>query len=129
MELYINGKRIDPSKIKVTQKQIRGGKKQLEEETEQTLVQEFTKEKQKEFSGLPRKEPGTNVRRLSDTVIYELTVPGVKSIDDVSIMPIGESIEVKAIAKERAYFKSIPVHMPVKDFYLKKGKLTLELKG
>jgi len=131
-ELFINGKKINPSKVKVIQKQIKqdSPKKELElEEVEKTLVQYFNKAKQQEFTKLKKTEPSTNVRRLADKVIYELTVPGVKSIDDVSIVPVGESIEVKAIANEKAYFKSIPVHMPVKDFYLQKEKLVLELKG
>lgn len=128
MELFINGQRIDPKKIKVLQKPIQQNSAQEQKQkTIKTLILPFKKEKQDEFSKLPKQEPTTNVRRLSDAVIYELTVPGVKNIDDVSFVQVGESIEVKAIAKDKAYFKSISMNLPIVNYSLSKGKLILEM--
>jgi HSP20 family molecular chaperone IbpA len=81
----------------------------------------------KNFSKLPREEPLTNIRRLSDKIIYEIKIPGVNSIRDISINKLESSIEIKAISKDKAYFKLIPIDMPIKDYNFKKGNLILEL--
>jgi len=87
----------------------------------------FTKEKIKEFLSLPREEPRTDIRRLSNRVIYELEMPGVKSIEDVSIIKLENSIEIKAVSKKKAYAKVIQISFPIKDYNLSEGKLILEL--
>jgi len=76
---------------------------------------------------LPKKEPLTNVRRLSDKIIYEIKIPGVKSLKDISINQLENSIEIRALAKDKAYIKLIPVGLPIMDYTLDKGKLVLEL--
>jgi HSP20 family molecular chaperone IbpA len=114
-------------KIKVTQL---GGKPELKTEREvkkQIKQNIFTKEKIKEFTGLEREEPKTNVRRLSNKVIYELEMPGVKSMSDISIIKLENSIEIKAISKKKAYSKIIPINLPVINYALSEGKLILEL--
>lgn len=78
---------------------------------------------------LPKKEPTTNIRRLSDKVIYEINIPGVKSIKDVSIIQLENSIEIKALAKDKAYIKIIPIGLPILDYNFEKGKLVLELEA
>ncbi len=115
-----------PPKIKVTQM---GGKPKVVQENKKEKFKQsiFTKEKTKEFSGLPREEPETNVRRLSDRVIYELEMPEVKSIENVSIIKLENSIEIKAVGKKKAYAKIIPISLPIKDYELSDGKLILEL--
>lgn len=130
-ELYINGKKIDPSKIKVTQFQenpkmqetSKGTKKQKEQ-----LLAAFNKDQMKKFSELPRIEPQTSsVRRFSNRVIYEINLPEVKSVEDVAITKLENSIEVKAVGKTKSYFKIIPVSLPVVGYELEEGKLVLEL--
>jgi len=76
---------------------------------------------------LPKQEPTTNVRRLSDRVIYEVYIPGVNSINNVSINQLENSIEIKAISKDKAYIKLIPLNLPIIDYNFEKGKLILEL--
>jgi HSP20 family molecular chaperone IbpA len=87
----------------------------------------FTKEKIKKFANLKKEEPKTNIRRLSNKVIYELEMPGVKSLDDVSIIKLENSIEIKAISKNKAYSKIIPINLPITNYNLSEGKLILEL--
>lgn len=79
------------------------------------------------FAGLPKQEPETNVRRLSNKVVYEVKLPGVKSVKDVSIAQFENSIEIKALAKDKVFSKIIPINLPIKNYNLSKGKLTLEL--
>ncbi len=86
----------------------------------------------KKFAGLPKKEPETNIRRLSNKIVYEIKMPDVKSIEDVSITQLESSIEIKALAtpkrkKKYVYSKIIPVNLPIKKYNLLKEKLVLEL--
>jgi HSP20 family molecular chaperone IbpA len=116
-----------PPKIKVTQLGEKQNAEFREEKGKKFKSNLFTKEKTKEFTSLPREEPKTNVRRFSDKVVFELEMPGVKSTEDVSIIKLENSIEIKAIGKKKAYAKMIPINLPIKDYSLSDGKLTIEL--
>ena len=120
VRLMINGKEINLNDVKIQPKEL---------EKKEELLDEFSKKGLKKFSELPKKEPKTNVKRLSNTVIYEINIPGVKSIKDLSIVKLENSIEIKAVAKDKAYFKLIPVNLPILDYELEKGKLILELEA
>ena len=98
-------------------------KKQKKEISSNNLPQNHLKK----FSKLPKNEPKTNVRRFSDKVIYEINIPGVKSIKDVSIIKLENNIEIKAITKDKAYNKLIPFNFPITDYNFSRGKLILEL--
>lgn len=77
---------------------------------------------------LPRQEPETKVRRLTDKIIYEISLPGVKSKKNLAINKLQNSIEIKAFAKDKAYFKLIPLDFPIQNYKLENEKLILELK-
>lgn len=116
-----------PPKIKVTQL---GEKPRLEvrDEIKEKIKQNtFTKEKIKKFANLKREEPKTNIRRLSNKVIYELEMPGVKTMDDISIIKLENSIEIKALSRNKAYAKIIPINLPITNYVLSEGRLILEL--
>ena len=121
IRLMINGKEIDFNKNSEGLE-----KKQIKKEV---ISKEFPKENLKKYSKLPKKEPLTNIRRLSNKVIYEIKLPGVKSMKDISITKLENSIEIKALSKDKAYFKSIPINLPITDYELLKGKLVLELEA
>ncbi|MEK6913271.1 MAG: hypothetical protein AABW47_01205, partial [Nanoarchaeota archaeon] len=87
----------------------------------------FTAEKAKKFLSLKREEPKTNIRRLSNRVIYELEMPDVQSTEDISITKLESSIEIKAIGKNKAYAKRIPINLPIQNYDFLEGKLILEL--
>jgi HSP20 family molecular chaperone IbpA len=115
-----------PPKIKVTQL---GEKPKLQQEEIKEKVKSnmFTKEKIKKFSDLPKEEPKTEIRRLSSKIIYEIKMPGIKSLEDISIVKLENSIEIKAITKNKAYLKTIPLNLPITDCNISEGKLILEL--
>ncbi|MBU4308485.1 MAG: zinc-ribbon domain-containing protein [Nanoarchaeota archaeon] len=119
-ELFINGKRINPQNIKVTKNAV-----QKQPARKESI--ELPSKKLKDFVNFPQETPKTNVRRLSDKVIYEIEIPGVKSIENVSINQIGNSIEIKAVSKDKAYFKIINIALPITNYNLEKDKLVLEL--
>jgi len=124
-ELYINGKKVNPEKIKVMKKPVNTPQKELPKKTMHKNI--FSQESLEKFSKLPKEEPKTNIRRLSNKVVYEIDVPGVESINDIAIVKLESSIEVKAIGKTKAYKKVIPLDLPLKRYKLDKDKLILEL--
>lgn len=120
IRLMINGKEINLNgDSRMPDKRI----------TKELPSSSFSKENLKKFATLPKKEPLTNIRRLSDKVIYEIKMPGIKSIKDVSIIKLENSIEIKALAKNQAYFKLISINLPITNYEITKGKLVLELEA
>lgn len=90
--------------------------------------EELSEEEREKLAKLPREEPETKVRRLTDKIIYEIHLPGVKSLKSITVNKLENSIEIKAISKDRAYFKLIPIALTLIRYYLKNESLFLELK-
>ena len=109
----------NPARIRVNS--LENKKKQIKK-----IPGQFSKESSKRFAELPRKEPKTNIRRLSNKVVYEIEIPDVKSLKDISIIKLESNIEIKAIGKNKAYFKKIPINFPIINYILAEGKLVLE---
>jgi len=122
MELFINGK-----KINLTQQPQQNPQRQIQKQVKKTPSIKLPQEKLKGFYKLSQKEPLTDVRRLSDRVIYEIKMPGIKSEKELSITPLENTIEIKAMTKTQAYFKIIPLGLPIINYSLSKGSLVLEL--
>jgi len=108
---------------------------ELEEEEQEEKIKEkpvklkrLTRTQKEKLAKLPREEPHTSVRRLTDKIIYEIEMPGVKNEKDIIINKLQNSIEIKAFTKDKAFFKLIPINLPIKNHRLEKGKLILELK-
>lgn len=87
----------------------------------------FNQEQILQFSKLEKQEPKTNIRRLSNKMLYEIYLPHVKSLKDISINQLESSLEIKAISKKIGYTKIIPINLPLKEYSFSKGKLVLEL--
>lgn len=90
------------------------------------VLKNFSKEKLDKIKKMKKEEPSTNIRRFSDKVVYEIDIPGVKSMDDVSIVKLENSIEIKALTKDKVYDKIIPISLPIIDYILEKERLVLE---
>ena len=84
-------------------------------------------EESEDVKKLPRKEPETNVRRLSNKIIYELELPGVNSIENIGINKLETGLEVKAISEKQLFSKFLEVNLPLMNYSFRKGKLVLEL--
>jgi HSP20 family molecular chaperone IbpA len=119
-QLFINGKKLNFNDSK---NQPQENKR---EKIREIFLNQFSQNNIKKFSNLPRVEPTTNIRRLSDKVIYEILMPGIKSIKDISIIKLENSIELKAISKNKAYFKLIPINLPITNYGILKERLILE---
>jgi len=97
----------------------------LVEKNPKNLSLNFSEESLNNFFNLPKEEPITNIRRFSDKILYEIDLPGVKSLKDISIIKLENSIEIKAISKDKAYSKIISINFPIIDYEFLKGKLVL----
>lgn len=130
-EIIINGRKINPENIKFARKITQGNEEDNENEKmlKKKHIPKISAENLKKMSKLPKKEPSTHIRRLANKVIYELEIPGVNSIEDISIVKLENSIEIKALAENRkkAYAKLIPINLPIMSYELADGKLILEL--
>jgi len=87
----------------------------------------MTEEEQNNVSKLPREEPMARVRRFTNKIVYEIELPGVNDEKKIFINQLQNSIEIKAFAKDKAYFKLIPVSLPIKSWKFSKSKLVLDL--
>jgi len=77
---------------------------------------------------LPRQEAESNVRRLSDTIVYEIKVPGVYKKEQIVITRLDTCFEIKAYGDNACYIKTIPLNAELLKSYLKGENLILELK-
>ena len=69
------------------------------------------------------------MKRLSGKLVYEFAVPGVNDIQDIIIHKLENSIEVKALSKDKIYSKTININLPILKYSLNKGSLILELQA
>ncbi|MFH8080374.1 MAG: zinc ribbon domain-containing protein [Candidatus Aenigmatarchaeota archaeon] len=60
---------------------------------------------------LPEKviEPETKVRRLVNEIIFSIKLPGVKRKEDIDLQIFSNSVEVRALAENKGYFKIINI--------------------
>jgi len=101
-------------------------KQQTQKKFQKKVLNNISKENFKKSSNLPREEPSTNIRRFSDRIVYEIDLPKVNSMKDVSIVKLENSIEIKALGKNKVYSKLISVGLPIINYEFEKGKLILE---
>jgi HSP20 family molecular chaperone IbpA len=80
--------------------------------------------------GEPKKteEPETDVRRTESKVIVDIEMPDVKSEDHIEVKELEGSVEVKARAGDKAYFKILtkPANSRLTSKRFEKGILYLE---
>jgi len=93
-----------------------GNYKKVEPELKKKLgVREGISE---EVEGEPRRErkipkiteePETDIKRTVSNETITIKLPDVKNEDDIEIRKLEQSLEVKAFAGDKAYFKLIPI--------------------
>jgi len=124
-EPVIQVKHFGPGGKKIIKEVSHADEKEIEKAKS---LQEISAAKTAKYAKLPREEPETKVRRLTDKIVYEISLPGVKDEKDVIINKLQNSIEIKAFAKDKVYFKLIPLALTIKNYRLENEKLILELK-
>jgi len=118
VKLMINGKEMNPNMI---------GFPNQKDQNMQVLPIDFSKENLSRWKKLEKSNPKSKIKRFENRIQYELEVPEVKSIRDISIVKLENSLEVRAVGNKKAYFKIIPINLPLKKYSLVEGLLTLEM--
>lgn len=79
---------------------------------------------------LPKKteEPETDTKRIADGVAVDIHLPGVMGTEDIDIKELSSSVEVRAIAGDKAYFKILtkPEDSRIKSTDFRDGTLRME---
>jgi len=119
IKFMVNGKEVQLNNPQAQKRQIKPLK----------IKSTISDEKAKEFAKLPRKTPKTKMKRLSNSLVYELTMPGVKNINDVLINQLENSIEINALGKNKVYSKILNINLPIIGYKLDKDNLILELQA
>ncbi len=94
----------------------------------------FKRQPQTNFLETPNKplkvvEPKTDITRLPGRIIVDAELPEVSNGNDIKVMLLGESIEIRAVAPEKMYMKilRIPKNMRLARSSFIEGKLRMEL--
>ena len=90
--------------------------------TEKTM----SEEQLKKMTAFPRTVAKTTMRRLSDKVIYELAVPGVKSPQDIFISKLESGYEIKAIGEKKIFVNNLAVNLPIQGYAIDNDKILIE---
>jgi RNA polymerase subunit RPABC4/transcription elongation factor Spt4 len=115
-----------------------GEYKKLEPEIKRKLgvkegVEEIEEEKPEKKIRIPKitEEPETKIERIGNRETITIKLPDVKSPEDIEIRKLEQSLEVKAFAGDKAYFKLIPIkpHSQVSEKSFKDGNLKIEILG
>lgn len=110
-----------PTGIKISicpQKQANERKRQHVKEISDAQIERIT--------SLPKVEAKSNIRRLSDKVLYELSAPGIESTEDVFVSKLESGYEIKAIGKNKVYVNSCPINLPLRGFTLSDKGVKME---
>jgi hypothetical protein len=78
---------------------------------------------------LPIELAKSKVRRLSEGIIYEIDVPGVNSKQEVSILRMENSLEIKAFSKDKCYLKTIPMKVDILKYTVQNNIILVQIKG
>jgi HSP20 family molecular chaperone IbpA len=54
-------------------------------------------------------EPETDIKTSGNKQIIQIKLPEVKSFNDIEVKKLEQSLEIKAFAKDKTYFKLIPI--------------------
>jgi len=92
-------------------------------------VKEGREEKQKIRVPKITEEPETKVEKHGNEETITIKLPDVKKLDDIEIRKLGQSIEIKAFAGDKAYFKLIPIrpNVQISDRSFENGILKIQL--
>jgi|TARA_Y100000310_G_scaffold342053_1_gene443534 hypothetical protein len=129
IQFFVNGKKVfnNPNNQHLNNQ---NNQQQTQAQVNQIRIDPkvFT-DKLKKSSKLPKKEPQSKLKRISNKIVYELHVPGVKSVEDILINQLENSIEIKALSNKHLYSKSLNLNLPILRYKLKNDFLTIELQG
>ncbi|MBU0907538.1 MAG: zinc ribbon domain-containing protein [Nanoarchaeota archaeon] len=94
--------------------------------TQRASRKEVNESQLRRMGSLPRAKAKTNVKRFGNKVLYELSIPGVISVEDVFVSKLERGYEVKAIGDKKVYVNSVPINLPLRKYSVLNNKLQIE---
>lgn len=108
-----------------------GHYKKLEPQIKRRLGVRERVEEEKRKIRIPKitEEPETKIEKRGREETITIKLPDVKKLDDIEIRKLGQSIEIKAFAGDKAYFKLIPIrpNAQISDRSFKNGILKIQV--
>jgi len=98
-------------------------------EVKNPQIEEIDDYERERRNGLPLEVAESKIRRLPEGVVYEISAPGIKSKQDVSILRMENSLEIRAYSKDKCYTKTIPIKVDVLKYGVKDGKVLVQIKN
>ena len=95
----------------------------------QEITPKISEKESKRRMALPKVEVESKIKRLSNTIIYEIETPGVKNKEDVVLTELATGLEIKAYSNNKCYVKFIPLKVEVIEYYVKQEKVFVDIKG
>jgi hypothetical protein len=89
----------------------------------------ISEEEMKRRMNLPRVEAKSNVKRLGDKIIYEISAPGIKERKEVMITKLASGLEIKAYTSDKCYVKIIPLKVEIIAYQVRDEKVFIEIKA
>lgn len=100
----------------------------IQENKDENKVKVITEKQLKKISELPRVKAKTAMRRIGDSIIYELATPGITSPEDIFLAKLESGYEIKAIGNKKIYVNSLPINLPIKKIHLHNDKVLVEFR-
>ena len=86
----------------------------------------ITKDQLDRMAELPRSTAKSNMRRINNKIIYELSTPGIQSAKDIILSKTESGYEIKAIGKNKVYVNNLAINLPLKRIAINKNKTFVE---
>jgi endogenous inhibitor of DNA gyrase (YacG/DUF329 family) len=86
-----------------------------------------TEEKERR-NKLPKKTATSKVKRLSDSIIYEIEIDEIKDRSQVNILKLENGFEIKIFGKKFCFVKDIHLDMKLIGYKISKDKVLVEFK-
>jgi len=116
---------MTPNQMPMEINGVRKQQPELKNQPEKIMLPQFSREVLESIKGLQREEPKTDVRRLANEVIYEISIPGVNSLKNISISKLDKALEIKSFSKDKVFVKNIDISLPLINYNFSDEKLVL----
>ena len=102
---------------------VRGGSKKVD------VVEDVSEAEIERRMSLPKVEGSSRVRRLADSIVYEIETPGVRRKGDVVVTRLETGLEIKAYSEDKCYVKFIPLKVELIGWNVEREKVFVEIRG
>lgn len=116
-------------KIRISRNGLPMGNMVQQKPKQKVEVPKVSEKEARRRINLPKENADSKMKRLGNTIIYEIDAPGIKRKEDIVLTELATGIEIKAYSDDKCYVKFIPLKVEVIEFYVRHEKVFVELKG